>query len=63
MKKYKGLVADDDSDHTVCAVSQIMNKGLDLTNSDRLSMQIDGHGQKYVLSKYDQPRKLSNQHQ
>ena len=29
LKKYEGLVADNDSGHTDHAVSQIMNKGLD----------------------------------
>ena len=56
LKKYKGLVADDDSGHKVNADSQITNKGLDLTKSDRSSIQIDGHGQKYIPSMNDQPR-------
>ena len=54
-------MADDHSRHTVHAVSQIMNKGLDPTHSDRSSKQMDGHGQKYVESVNDKPRHLSNQ--
>ena len=41
LKKYKGLVADDDNRHTVHAVSQITNKGLDMTNPYKSSMQTD----------------------
>ena len=41
-KKYEGLVAGDDNGHTVHVVSLIKNKGLDIENPDRLSMQTDG---------------------
>ena len=34
LQKYESLVADDDSGHTFHSVSQIMNKGLDPTNSE-----------------------------
>ena len=34
LKKYEGLVSDDDHEHTVHAVNQITNKGLDMTNPD-----------------------------
>ena len=63
LKKYKDLVADEDSGHTAHTASLITKKDLDPTNSDRSSMQIDGHGQKDVPSINDQPRQLPNQHQ
>ena len=47
LKKYEGLVSDDDHGHTVHAVNQIMNKSLDMTNPDRSLTQTDSYGQKY----------------
>ena len=54
LKKYEGLVSDDDQGHTEQAVNQIMNKGLDMTTPDRSLMQTDGYGQKYAA--------LTNEH-
>ena len=34
LKKYEGLVSDDDHGHTIYAVNQIMNKSLDMTNPE-----------------------------
>ena len=63
LKKYEGLVSDDDHGHTVHAVNQIINKSLDTTNLDRSLTQTDSCGQKYVPSTNDHSRLLSNQHQ
>ena len=48
VKKYKGLVSDSKHRHTVHAVNQILSKGLNMTDADRLLAQKDNYGQKYV---------------
>ena len=63
LKKYEGLVSDDDHRHTVHAVSQITNKGLDMTNTDRSLIETDGYRQMYVPLTNYHSRQLSNQHQ
>ena len=63
LKKYEGLVSDNDHGHTVNAVYQIMNKSLDTTNPDRSLTQTDIYGQKYIPSTNDHARPLPNQHQ
>ena len=39
LKKYEGLVSDDEQEHTVHTVNQITSKGLHMTNPDKLLMQ------------------------
>ena len=41
LKKCKGLVSDDDHRHTVQAVNQIMNKGLDMINPEGQQTAMD----------------------
>ena len=56
-------MSDDEHGHTVHAVNQITNKGLDLMNQDRLLTQTDGYGQKYVPSTNSYSKQVSNQQQ
>ena len=35
LKKYKGLVSDNEHGHSVYVVNQITSKGLDITDEDR----------------------------
>ena len=60
LKKYEGLVSDDDDDGH--AINQIMNKCLDISNPDRSLTQTDGYGQKHVPSTNEDSRPLLNQH-
>ena len=63
LKKYKGLVSDDEHRHSVHVVYQIMSKGLDMTDADRSLAQTDGYGQKYVPSTNSYSKQVSNQQQ
>ena len=63
LKKYEGLVPDAKHRHTLHAVHQITNKGLDMTNPDKSLIQMDGIGQKYVPSTNSYSKQVSNQQQ
>ena len=61
LKKYEGLVSDDDHGHTVHAVNQI--KGLNKTNPDRSLMQTESYEERYAPSTNNHSRQLPTQHQ
>ena len=63
LKKYEGLVSDDEHRHTVHSVDQIMSKGPDMTDEDRSLAQTDSCRQKYVPSSNSYFKQLSNQQQ
>ena len=46
LKKYEGLVSDDEHGHKVHTVNQITSKDLDMTDADRSLAQTDGYRQK-----------------
>ena len=51
LKRYEGLVCDDEHGHIVHALDQITSKDLDMTDADRSLAQTDGYRQKYHYSK------------
>ena len=61
LKKYEGLVSNDDHEHTVHAVNQTTIKSLGTTNPDRSLTQTDGYGQNVPLTN-DHSRTLPNKH-
>ena len=63
VKKYEGLVSDDEHGHTVHAVNQITSKGSDMTTQDKSLTQTDGYGQRYVSLTNRYPKQVSNQQQ
>ena len=63
LKKYEGLVSDDEHGHRVHAVNQIMSKGLDITDADKSLTQTDGYGQKYIPSTNGYSKQVSDQQQ
>ena len=63
LKKYEGLVSDNKHGHAVHDVNQIMSKGLDMTNADRLLAQTDSYGQKHLPSTNSYSKQVSNQQQ
>ena len=62
LKKYEGLVSDDEYGHTVHDV-QITSKGLNLTDADRSLAQMDSYRQNYVPSAYNYTKQVTNQQQ
>ena len=63
LKKYEGLVSDEEHRHTVHAVDQITSKDLDMTDADRSLAQTDGCRQKYVPPNNSYSKQVSNQQQ
>ena len=63
LKKYEGLVSDNEHGHSVHTVNQIMTKGLDMTDADRSLAQTDGFGQKYIPLTNSYSKQVSNQQQ
>ena len=61
LKKYEGLVPDDEHGQTVHTLNQIMSKALDMTDADRSLAQTDGYGQKYFPSTKSCTKQVSNQ--
>ena len=61
LKKYEGLVSDNENRHTVHVVDQIMSRDLDMTDADRSMGQTDGYRQKYVPSTNTYSKQVSNQ--
>ena len=43
LKKYEGLVSDDEQGHTSHAVNQITSKGLNMADADRLLTHTDSY--------------------
>ena len=62
LKKYEGLVSDENNRHKVHTISQIANKGIDATNPDRASMQTD-IWTKVIPSTNNHSRQFPSQHQ
>ena len=50
LKKYKGLVSDEEHGHTVHAINQITSKGLDMSTPDKSLSQTDGYRQMCIPS-------------
>ena len=63
LKKYEGLVSDNEHRHALHTVNQITSKGLDGTDVDKSLTQTDGYGQKYVPSTNGYSKQVSNQQQ
>ena len=62
LKKYEGLVSDDEHGHTVHAVNQTMSKGLDITEADRSLVETGGYS-KQVSNQQQQMQKYGNPYQ
>ena len=63
LKKYEGLVSDNEHRHTVHAVDQITSKDLDMTDTDRSMALTDGYRQKYIPLTNSYSKQMSNQQQ
>ena len=60
LKKYEGLVSDDEHRHTVHTVNQITSKGLDMIKDKSLT-QTDSYRQKYVPSTNSYSKQVSSE--
>ena len=63
LKKYEGLVSDDENRHIVHTVDQITNRDLDMTDAERSMAQTDDYRQKYVPLTNSYSKQVSNQQQ
>ena len=63
LKKYEGLVSDNERGHSVHTVNQIISKGIDMTDADRSLAQTDDYGPKYIPLTNNYSKRVCNQQQ